>query len=169
MKKRQNVAFLEDKIANLENQLKRAVADYQNLEKRISDGRSQAATWVAAELVKKLLPILDNLDQAVAGATDAEAESSWLKGVMISIKQLRQVLSEEGLVEVDTSGKFDPVLHEAVDVKIGEDDQILEVVQRGYLLQGNLLRPAKVVVGKSQIDKVSQEAKEESTEAGDFA
>ena len=68
---------------------------------------------------------------------------------------------EEGLVEIDTSGQFNPSLHEAVDVRTGENDKILEVVLRGYILNGKVLRPAKVVVGKSQPEKMSEEATKE--------
>lgn len=139
---------IEEKMQNLENQLKRAVADYQNLEKRIHEDALSVVQYARAEMINKILPVLDSLDQAVAGASEAEASSGWLKGVLMSIKQLRQVLSEEGLMEIEASGQFDPNLHEAVEVRTGEDDKILEVVQRGYTLNGKVVRPARVVVGK---------------------
>lgn len=146
--RKQDIKQLQDRIASLDDQLKRAVADYRNLEKRVSEGRSDFTSWATAGLVKKLLPILDNLDQAVEGASQAEASSSWLAGVVMSVRQLRQVLAEEGLAEIVAEGRFDPAQHEAVDVREGEDGKILEVVLRGYILQGKVLRPAKVVVGK---------------------
>lgn len=148
---------LEERITVLEDQLKRAVADYHNLEKRVHADSSAIASFLRGELVIKLLPVIDSLDQAVAGVEQSEADSGWLKGVLMSIKHLRQVLAEEGLVEISTDGKFDPNLHEAIDVRGGENDKILEVAQRGYTLSGKILRPAKVVVGKSQPEKPSQE------------
>lgn len=152
MVKRQNqVIFLKEKIASLDDQLKRAVADYRNLEKRVTEGRLEFGNWATFELVKKLLPVLDSLDKSVEGASHSEAESAWLKGVMMSIRELRQVLSEEGLIEISTESKFDPLLHEAIDVREGENDKILEVVQRGYMLQGKVLRPARVVVGRQEV------------------
>lgn len=161
MAKKENIKQLEERMKDLEDQLKRAVADYQNLEKRVHADSFAVAHNLRSELVVKLLPVLDSLDQAVAGASNSEASSGWLKGVMMSIKQLRQVLAEEGLVEIPTDSQFNPVLHEAVDVKEGEDDKILDVTQRGYTLNGRVVRPAKVIVGKSTTEKISEEAKEE--------
>ena len=66
----------------------------------------------------------------------------------MSLKQLHQVLQSEGLDEIGTDGQFDPTLHEAVDIRVGEDNKILEVIRKGYLLSGKVLRPAQVVVGK---------------------
>ncbi len=147
-KRQEEVKQLEEKMLNLENQLKRALADYRNLEKRIHEDSSMIVDYSKGQLIRKLLPVLDNLDMAVAGASEAESESSWLKGALMSIKSLRQVLTEEDLVEIDTSGNFDPSLHEAIDIREGENDKILEVAQRGYTLNSKVLRPAKVVVGK---------------------
>lgn len=161
-KTEEEIKQLEERVASLEDQLKRAVADYHNLEKRVQADSSAVGQYLRGELVAKLLPVLDSLDQAVAGAQESEAGSGWLKGVLMSIKQLRQTLSDEGLLEISTEGVFDPNLHEAIDVKEGEDDKILEVALRGYTLNGKVLRPAKVVVGKSKPVEISEEAKEEA-------
>lgn len=141
---------LEERVASLEDQLKRAVADYHNLEKRVQQDSLTFVQYSRGQLIGKILPVLDSLDQAVAGASASEAESGWLKGVLMSIKQLRQVLSDEGLVEIEAEGQFDPNLHEAVDVQEGENDKILQVLQRGYTLNGTVVRPARVVVGRKE-------------------
>lgn len=138
----------EEKMQALEGQLKRALADYQNLERRVHEDSMAVAFHLKEQVIGKILPVLDSLDQAVLGASENGQDSGWLKGVLMSIKQFRQVLSEEGLIEIDISGNFDPKFHEAVEVREGEDGKILEVVQRGYTLNGKILRPAKVVVGK---------------------
>ena len=140
---------LETELINLDTQLKRALADYRNLERRVTDDALSAAHHSRSELVVKLLPVLDSLDTALAGASEMEAESGWFQGVVMAVKQLRQVLAEEGLSEIDTSGQFDPNLHEAIDLKEGENDKILELAQRGYTLNGRVIRPARVVVGRS--------------------
>lgn len=147
-RKQEDTKQLEEKMVDLENQLKRAVADYQNLEKRIHSDSQSIVDYSKNQLIKKLLPVLDSLDAAALGADEAGSDGAWIKGVLMSIKQMRQVLSEEGLVEIETSDKFDPNLHEAVDVKEGEENKILQVIQRGYTLNGKVLRPAKVLVGK---------------------
>jgi len=154
---------LEDKVTELDAQLKRAVADYQNLERRISEGRSELSSWASAELIRKILGVLDHLNQATIGASEEEKQSGWFRGVELAVKELNQVLSSEGLDEIPADGVFDPSLHEAVDVQempptldsSGEpkDNMILKVVRKGYNLNGRVLRPAQVVVGKKGSSK----------------
>lgn len=139
---------LQDLSGQLEAQLKRAVADYQNLEKRISEGRSELSSWATAELIKKILPVVDNLNKATAGASEEEKKSGWFRGVEMGLKQLSQVLSHEGLDEIKADGQFNPALHEAIDMREGNEGEVLEILEKGYTLNGKILRPTKVVVGK---------------------
>ncbi len=141
---------LQSEFDDLQNQLKRAVADYQNLEKRVAEGRSELSSWATGELVRKLLPSLDHFEKAVEGASDNEKESAWFKGVEMALKQLQAVLHDEGLDEIRADGEFDPALHEAVDTRTGEDNKILEVAEKGYTLNGKVIKPAKVVVGRKE-------------------
>ena len=151
----QKVVALEKQIVEYDNQLKRAVADYQNLEKRVNEGRSELTSFVGAELVRRLLPVLDHLEQALAGISEEERQSGWVKGVELAVKEFNQVLQSEGLGEILADGVFDPSLHEAVDTRQGEDNKIIEVVRKGYNLNGKVLRPAQVVVGRSASAKAS--------------
>lgn len=132
----------------IRNQLKRAVADYQNLEKRVAEGRSELTRWGTGELLNKILPVLDHLEQALKGAGENEKQSGWFRGVELAVKELNSVLQSEGLEQIAADGQFDPNLHEAVDTRQGEDNKILEIVRSGYTLNGKILRPAQVVVGK---------------------
>lgn len=132
----------------LDNQLKRAVADYQNLEKRVAEGRSELTNWATTELIKKLLAVLDHLEKALEGASEQEKGSGWYKGMELAVKQFKQVLRDEGLEEIPADGVFDPSLHEAIDTKEGENDKILEVAEKGYTLNGKVVKPAKVIVGR---------------------
>ena len=141
---------VRETAAMLEAQLKRAVADYQNLEKRVAEGRSQFSDWAITEMIKKMLPVLDNIDKALRGASEAERNSGWYKGVELSLKQLQEILRSEGLDEIEADGQFDPALHEAVDTREGEGNKILEVVEKGYILGGKVLKPAKVIVGRKE-------------------
>lgn len=147
-KKTDKVQELEDKVTELEGQLKRAVADYRNLESRVSQGRSELTSFVGAELVRKLLPVLDHLEQSLAGISEEEKKSGWVKGVELAAKEFNQVLKYEGLDEIVADGLFDPSLHEAVDTGEGEDNKILKVVRKGFRLNGKVIRPAQVVVGR---------------------
>lgn len=136
----------EDKIARLEDQLRRAVADYQNLEKRTEEKRRE---WVLAsnlDLVKKLLPVLDNLFLAQNHIRD--------DGLDLSTRKFLDVLKEEGVEEIETNDRnFDPHLMECVAVKAVDpsrgqmENKVLEEVRKGFIMNDIVLRPAQVVVG----------------------
>lgn len=142
------VEELTQKLEAAESKYKRALADYQNLEKRVADGRHEMAAWAGAEVIKRILPVMDHFDKALSGVSEEEAKSGWFKGVKMSVLQLQQVMQSEGLEQIETDGQFDPTLHEAVDTKEGKDGQILEVVEKGWKLNGKIVKPARVVVGK---------------------
>lgn len=146
---KQELADLTTKFAELENRFKRAVADYHNLEKRVAEGKAELTNWVSSGIISSILPSLNHLDQALIGATEEEKKSGWFKGVEMAVKQLKQVLKEEGLDEIASDGQFDPTRHEAIDTTKGEDNKIISIVEKGYTLHGKVLKPAKVVVGKS--------------------
>lgn len=152
-KQTDKVKELENKINELDAQLKRAVADYHNLEKRVQEGRSELTKWGTGELLIKLLPTLDHLEQVVDRDRSILSEQSeskdWFKGVELAVKELQSVLQSEGLEQIPADGVFDPNLHEAVDTQEGNDNIILKVVRRGYRLNGKVLRPAAVVVGRN--------------------
>ncbi len=139
---------LQQDFQGLENQLKRAVADYQNLEKRVAQSRSELSSWQTTNLITNILQSLDYLDAALTGASEEEKKSGWFKGVEMAVKYLKDTLKNEGLEEIVADGQFNPSLHEAIDTKEGEDGIIVEIVAKGYTLNGKILRPSKVVVGK---------------------
>ncbi len=139
---------LKLKFVALDNQLKRAVADYQNLEKRVAEGRSELTNWMGISLVSNILPVISHFDQALGSASEQERNSGWFKGVEMAVKQLKIILKNEGLEEIAVDGQFDPTLHEAVDTQSGIDGKILKVTEIGYKIKGKVIKPAKVVVGK---------------------
>jgi molecular chaperone GrpE len=126
---------------NLENQLKRALADYQNLEKRIAEEKSIWLKVANKNLLLKLLPGLDSLLLAEKHTQD--------EGVKLSIKHFVDSLEQEGVRKIETVGRdFDPNLMEAIGTAEGEEGKILEEVRAGYMLFDSVLRPAQVIVGK---------------------
>ena len=147
-KKKTDKQTLEEQLINMEHQLKRALADYHNLEKRVTEGRSELAKWGTSDLLIKILPVLDHLDKALDGASEQEKQSGWYKGAELAVRELQSVLQSEGLNQIATEGQFDPNVHEALDLQVGEDNKILNVVRPGYTLSNKVLRPAAVVVGK---------------------
>jgi molecular chaperone GrpE len=129
-------------LSNLENQLKRALADYQNLEKRIATEKS---SWILASNKNLLLKLLPGLDSLLLAEKHTQDE-----GVKISIKHFLDILEAEGVKKIETIGKdFDPNLMEAITTQEGEDNKVLEEVRTGYMLFDQILRPAQVIVGKS--------------------
>jgi len=127
---------------NLENQLKRALADYQNLEKRIAEEKSSWIRIANKDLLLKLLPGLDNLLLAEKHTQD--------EGVKISIKHFLDILEQRVLKKSKRSEKdFDPNLMEAVGTVQGQDNQVIEEARAGYMIFDQVLRPAQVIVGKS--------------------
>ena len=154
----QELEKIKSEQSVLDNQLKRAVADYQNLEKRVAEGRSEMNSWAVTNLMRQIAQVMHYFDQAFKGVSEEEQQSNWFKGAKMANLQLAQVLQSEGLEEIETDGQFDPALHEAVDTREptsaeasagkGEDGKILEVVEKGYKLNGKILKPARVIVGK---------------------
>lgn len=131
---------LEEEIKKLDFQLKRAVADYQNLEKRMIEQRSNWILSANKDLILRLLPGLDNLDLALTHTND--------EGVKISIKHFMEILESEGVKKIKTVGEsFDPNLMEAVTTSEGEEGKVVEEIKAGYTLNGNVLRVAQVIVG----------------------
>jgi molecular chaperone GrpE len=100
-------------------------------------------------LVKELLPVLDDLERALVAAEEHE-EAKLEDGVRLVHRELRDALSKEGLVEIETDGAFDPHVHEALLTQPSEEDDgaILQVIQKGYRLGDRVLRPARVVVAQ---------------------
>ena len=131
----------DSELENLENQLKRALADYQNLEKRIASEKSEWIKISNKDLLLRLLPGLDSLLLAQKHTQD--------EGVKVSIKHFLDVLELEGVKKIETIGKdFDPKIMEAVSTKQGEDGKVLEELRTGYTIYDSVLRPAQVIVGK---------------------
>lgn len=155
MTKKHEDAKEKSRIEELENQLKRVLADYQNLEKRQALDRSDWIKNSNRNLLLRLLPTLDTLNLAQKHVED--------EGLKLSIQQFQNALKEEEIEKIETEGKsFDPKTMEAVETAVGEEGKVLSEVRAGYLLNSEVLRPAQVKVGKKEIDqKVEEEAKEE--------
>ncbi|OGC49973.1 nucleotide exchange factor GrpE [candidate division WWE3 bacterium RIFCSPLOWO2_01_FULL_37_15] len=134
---------LEQKLSEMENNWKRALADYKNLEKRIVEERVDFVSYSTSLLISRLLNVLDNLENLEKHNGDM--------GLKLTLKEFRQILNEEGLLEIDTLGKgFDSNTMEAIETVEGEEGKAVEVVLKGYMLKNKLLRPAKVKVGQKQ-------------------
>jgi molecular chaperone GrpE len=135
--------------------LLRTTADFENFKKRAAREKQEAIKFANEGLVQKLVPVLDNFDMAMVAAQNeqTEAAQSLHTGVSMIYQQLKNVLVEAGLEEVNALGKvFDPNLHEAVsqqETSEVPEGQVVQQLRKGYKLRERLLRPASVVVAKS--------------------
>ncbi len=136
------------------DRLLRTAADFENFKKRAARERSEAAQSANIALLQKLLPVLDHFEMAQTAAQSAENDklASLQAGIAMIQQQLKGILAETGLEEIDAAGKpFDPMLHEAVSQMESKDvpeGQVLQQIRKGYKLRDRLLRPAAVVVAK---------------------
>jgi molecular chaperone GrpE len=151
----QTIDRLEDEKLLIENQLKRALADYQNLEKGTQKRIDILEFQSRKNLAVKFLPILDSLTMAMAAKAElkelGESEKSWIDGVAAILENLEKAFDEIGLKKYmpNKGDVFDPSLHEAITtVPDGEKDRIYDLTQPGYMLDDIVIRPARVVVSK---------------------
>ncbi|HDN81274.1 MAG: nucleotide exchange factor GrpE [Methanomicrobia archaeon] len=128
-------------IENNLNQMKKMQADFINFKNRIEKEKEEFVKYANRELMLKLLDVLDNLERA----SQTEDE-----GIKLIYKQFKDILEKEGLEEIDTTGKFDPYYHEVIAVENSdcEEGKIIEVLQKGYLLNNKVLRHSKVKICK---------------------
>lgn len=141
--RRKKAKKTEKKLEDLENRLKRALADYANLEKRIAREKEEFIKLSNARLLGKLLPVLDDLELCQEHLKD--------KGLTMIYQRLQEVLKSEGMEEIKALGeKFNPETMDAVESIPGPRNKAMEVVLKGYFLNGKVLRPAKVKVGQGQ-------------------
>lgn len=125
----------EDKAKEYLDGWQRAQAEFVNIRKRDEEARKEFTKFVGEKLIGELIPVLDSLELA-----GPHSEPVY--------RQLMHILRQHGLEEMYPKGEtFDPRLHEAINTAEGEDGKILEVHQKGYILHGKIIRPAKVVIG----------------------
>ncbi len=132
---------MEDRVCELENNWKRAVADYRNLERRVKKERADFAKYANEVILLKLLPIVDDLERAVKAGAD--------QGVKNILDKFKNVLKSESVIEIEVLNKsFDPNIMEGVEEEEepGGEEKVVEVVEKGYMLGDKVLRPAKVRV-----------------------
>jgi len=132
-----------EKLADLESKWKRALADYHNLEKRIDKEKEAFVKFSNAQLLENLLTVLDDLERAEKHLKD--------QGLSLAINKFKEVLQKENLEEIKAQGEeFNPELMEATEIVAGLKNRVVEVVNKGYLLNNKVLKVAKVKVGNGE-------------------
>lgn len=151
----------DTKLEEAVNNWKRAVADYQNLEKRVVEERKEWIKQANKGLLLRLLPVLDTLILAARHVED--------EGLKLSMKHFLDVLKSEGVEKIETEGRmFDPKLMECVEVGLGKEGEVLAELGTGFLLNGSVLRPARVKVGKAKVEEKEEKLAKEQLQKGDY-
>ncbi len=136
------IVSLKQQVDEFKNKYLRAIADYQNLEKRVGEERFELMKMANKNLLVKILPFLDNLEKAEVFVKDP--------GLKISKDHFLQILKEAGLEEINVLNKdFDPVSSEAIDIIPGkEENKVVEILRKGYKFEDKIIRVAQVKVLK---------------------
>lgn len=145
---RAEIDELQQEIDRVKELYLRKLADFDNYRKRQERELAEYRRVANANLIRDLLQVVDNLERAVA--VPGDGEGSLRAGVELVLKQFKDALGRHGVIEVNPAGEpFDPTVHEAiqrVESPDVEDNTVIQVMQKGYLLGERLLRPALVVV-----------------------
>jgi molecular chaperone GrpE len=127
----------------------RAVAEFQNYKKRIDRDRENDKAIMKGDLIKRVLPVLDDLQRALQNRPEGDA---WANGIELIQRKLQQILESEGLKRIEAEGAdFDPNFHEAISYEAAdglESGRVIAVVQNGYMLGDYVVRPAMVRVAR---------------------
>jgi molecular chaperone GrpE len=148
------VAQLHDEVAAAKDAALRAQADAQNRMRRAEQDVEKARKFALEQFSRELLPVVDNLERSVEAAVgDGETIKAIAEGVDLTLKSLLDALKKSNIEAVDPQGEpFDPNLHQAMSMVENaevEPNSVIAVMQKGYTLNGRLLRPAMVVVSKA--------------------
>ncbi len=134
------------------DQWRRSVAEFSNFRKRMERDRQEFQKIATADFIKRLLPVVDDMERAFAHLPAELAGHEWITGMQMIYQKLLELLRQEGLQPIEAEGgQFDPLLHEAVSYEESsehEDGAIIGVVRQGYRLGDRILRPAQVRVAR---------------------
>lgn len=141
---------LKAEIEEHKQRLLRTQADYDNFRRRTVKEKEELGKYASAKLITELLPVIDNFERALGSVPDVPEAASYAKGVEMIFRQLEGVLKAEGLVPMESVGTpFNPEYHQAimqVESDEYEEGDVVEEVQKGYMLKDKVLRPAMVKV-----------------------
>jgi molecular chaperone GrpE len=162
----QQIDNLQKEKDELFEKLQRVSADYTNFQKRVPKQIADTICYEEEKIIKTLLPVLDNFEHILQNAHSAENADVLVKGVRIIYDQMLDILKSHGIEQIKALGqKFDPALHEAMMKKTKPDTEeniVLEEFQKGYKLNGRVIRPTKAVV--SALPAEQNEQQEQTTD-----
>lgn len=149
---KKELAQKEEEIKSLQERILYLQADFENFKKLKAKERQDTVKFANEEIVKELLPVVDNLERALAHSESTDDFKSIHEGVRITLNQFLKVLEKSGVTPIASIGqKFDPNFHEALYQEERDDmeaDMVVSEVQKGYILNDRLIRPSRVGVSK---------------------
>ena len=148
------VKKLEAELQEWKNSYTRKLAEFQNFTKRKENEVAEMRKYASEEIVVKLLDNIDNLERAVDASKESQNFDSLVEGVNMILNNLKHLLTEEGVEEIEAAGKeYNPYEHKAMITENKEeldDNVVVQVFQKGYKMKGKVVRPAMVTVNKKQ-------------------
>lgn len=148
----EEIAKLKAEVEDWKNSYLRKQAEFQNFTKRKEKEFEELKEFASEKVITKLLDIVDNLDRAITASIESKDFDSLVKGVELTLNQMKSTIASEGVEPIDTtSASFDPHLHMAVAVEASdehENEAIIDEFQKGYKMKGKVIRPSMVKVCK---------------------
>ena len=148
------IELLRTSVEETQNAYLRIMADFDNFRKRQREETARLTSCAREELILKLLPMVDNFDRTLQAAEAEHSYESLVEGVTLTLKHIREMLEKEGLEPIEAVGQqFDPEFHDAlmrVETDDYHDNTIIDEIEKGYTLNGKVLRPARVRVAASE-------------------
>ncbi len=151
-KKNKEIESLLEKVSILEEETLRAKADLINYRKRKDEEVQNLLKFADEDLIISLLPVLDNFERALNVENKSEELIKYLEGFSMIYQNIKDILKNRGVLEIEALGKkFDPTLHHSISSRKEEnkeEEEVLEVYQKGYTYKGKVLRPAMVIINE---------------------
>ena len=138
----------------------RTYAEMENIKKRGKKEREDLAKYANESLIKDILPVIDNLENAISHSKNGDNSSGLIEGIELTLEGLIKTLEKAGLEEIKAEGRlFDPNFHEAVSQQVDgskASGHIITELQKGYLLNGRLIRPSRVIISQGTSKKAEE-------------
>ncbi len=152
-----SLAEAQKEVAEWKDQYLRAHADFENTKKRLEKDKSTAVSYANEKFATDILAVIDSFDQALSSIEDAdevnnsEVLDKLKEGVQLTHNQLKKILEKNYIKEISCEGEYDPTLHQAI-MQVESDEhevgQIVQVIQKGYMIKDRILRPSMVSTSK---------------------
>lgn len=148
---KEDIEKLKAELEDWKQSYLRKQADFQNFSKRKEKELDELRKFSSEKIITKFLGSLDNLERAIEASYETKDFEALVKGVEMITRALKDIMASEGVEEIKAEGQYDPQYHHAVSVENDEnfeEDEIVKVLQKGYIMKGKVIRPTMVTVKK---------------------